>query len=126
MSVTFPEGFIWGASTAAYQIEGATSADGRGPSIWDTFTRVPGAVYHGDTGDTACDHYNRLDSDLNLMARLGLKAYRFSVAWPRVQPDGRTFNPAGLDFYDRLAHRLLPRHIPPILTPSHWALPQAP
>ncbi len=125
MLVTFPKGFIWGASTAAYQIEGATTEDGRGPSIWDTFVRVPGAVFHGDTGDIACDHYHRLECDLDLMARLGLKAYRFSIAWPRVQPDGRNVNPIGLDFYDRLVDGLLARGIAPMATLSHWALPQA-
>jgi beta-glucosidase len=125
MLVTFPKGFIWGASTAAYQIEGATTEDGRGPSIWDTFVRVPGAVFHGDTGDIACDHYHRLECDLDLMARLGLKAYRFSIAWPRVQPDGRNVNPIGLDFYDRLVDGLLARGIAPMATLYHWDLPQA-
>jgi beta-glucosidase len=125
MLVTFPKGFIWGASTAAYQIEGATTEDGRGPSIWDTFVRVPGAVFHGDTGDIACDHYHRLECDLDLMARLGLKAYRFSIAWPRVQPDGRNLNPIGLDFYDRLVDGLLARGIAPMATLYHWDLPQA-
>jgi beta-glucosidase len=125
MAVTFPPGFIWGASTSAYQIEGATGEDGRGPSIWDTFARVPGAVFHGETGDIACDHYHRLECDLDLMAQLGLKAYRFSIAWPRVQPDGRTANPVGLDFYDRLVDGLLARGIAPIATLYHWDLPQA-
>src|SRR5260370_40317220 len=125
MLVTFPKGFIWGASTAAYQIEGATTEDGRGPTIWDTFVRVPGAVFHGDTGDLACDHSHRLECDLDLMARLGLKAYRFSIAWPRVQPEGRNVNPIGLDFYDRLVDGLLARGIAPMATLSHWALPQA-
>jgi beta-glucosidase len=125
MSVTFPEGFIWGASTSAYQIEGATTEDGRGPSIWDTFARMPGAVFHGETADVACDHYHRLERDLDLMAQLGLKAYRFSIAWPRVQPDGRNVNPIGLDFYDRLVDGLLARDIAPIVTLYHWDLPQA-
>jgi len=123
--VTFPKGFIWGAATSAYQVEGATSEDGRGPSIWDTFARTPGAVFHGDTGDIACDHYHRLECDLDLMAQLGLKAYRFSIAWPRVQPDGRNVNPIGLDFYDRLVDGLLARGIAPIATLYHWDLPQA-
>jgi beta-glucosidase len=125
MPVTFPKGFIWGAATAAYQIEGATTEDGRGLSIWDTFARVPGAVFHGDTGDIACDHYHRLECDLDLMAQLGLKAYRFSIAWPRVQPDGRRVNPIGLDFYDRLVDGLLARGIAPVATLYHWDLPQA-
>ncbi len=125
MSVKFPDGFIWGASTSAYQIEGATTEDGRGPSIWDTFARMPGATFHGDTGDIACDHYHRLESDLDLMAQLGVKAYRFSIAWPRVQPDGRTLNPIGLDFYDRLVDGLLARGVTPVVTLYHWDLPQA-
>src|ERR1700730_1500459 len=99
----FPDTFIWGAATAAYQIEGAAREDGRGQSIWDTFARMPGRVYGGHTGDVACDHYSRYADDVALMARLGLRAYRFSVAWPRIQPDGAgPANPRGLDFYDRL------------------------
>jgi beta-glucosidase len=125
MTTTFPNGFVWGASTSSYQIEGAVKADGRGPSIWDTFSRVPGATYHGENGDLACDHYNRLESDLNLMANLGLQAYRFSIAWPRVAPDGTHVNPAGLDFYDRLVDGLVARSITPVATLYHWDLPQA-
>src|SRR5258708_34703117 len=125
MPVEFPEDFVWGASTSAYQIEGATGADGRGPSIWDTFVRVRGAIYHGENADFACDHYNRLEADLDLIALLGLKAYRFSIAWPRVQPDGRSANPAGLDFYDRLVDGLLAPNGMPIATLYHWDLPQA-
>lgn len=125
MPVKFPDGFIWGASTSAYQIEGAATEDGRGPSIWDTFARVPGATFHGDSGEIACDHYHRLDCDLDLMAQLGLKAYRFSIGWPRVQADGRTVNPIGLDFYDRLVDGLVARGIAPIATLYHWDLPQA-
>jgi len=125
MNVPFPKGFIWGVSTSAYQIEGATKEDGRGPSIWDTFARISGAVFHGDTAEIACDHYHRLDCDLDLMAQLGIKAYRFSVAWPRVQPDGRTVNPLGLDFYDRLVDGLVARGIAPVATLYHWDLPQA-
>jgi beta-glucosidase len=125
MTTAFPKGFVWGASTSAYQIEGAVAEDGRGPSIWDTFSRVPGAVYHGETADTACDHYHRLEADLDLMAQLGLQAYRFSVAWPRVQPDGDAINQAGLDFYERLVDGLLARGIKPVATLSHWDLPQA-
>src|SRR5215470_2106843 len=125
MTIRFPDGFMWGASTSAYQVEGATTEDGRGPSIWDTFCRVPGAIYYGDTGDIACDHYHRLEGDLDLIAQLGLNAYRFSVAWPRVQPDGSTTNPGALDFYDRLVDGLLERGVMPMLTLYHWDLPQA-
>jgi len=124
-AVTFPNGFVWGASTSAYQIEGATTEDGRGRSIWDSFCAIPGAVYHGETGDIACDHYHRLESDLNLMQELGLKAYRFSIAWPRVQPDGEVVNQKGLDFYDHLVDGLLARNIIPVATLYHWDLPQA-
>lgn len=125
MTTTFPKGFVWGASTSAYQIEGAVKAAGRGRSIWDTFSRLPGATHHGENGDIACDHFNRLESDLNLMAKLKLQAYRFSIAWPRVMPDGSQVNPAGLDFYDRLVDGLLARSITPIVTLYHWDLPQA-
>ncbi|MDM4720989.1 GH1 family beta-glucosidase [Micromonospora sp. WMMA1363] len=121
----FPEHFVWGAATAAYQIEGAARDDGRGPSIWDTFSRTPGKVYRGHTGDVACDHYHRYAEDVALMAELGLRAYRFSVAWPRIQPDGTgPVNPRGLDFYDRLVDTLLDRNINPIVTLYHWDLPQ--
>ena len=122
----FPEGFLWGAATASYQIEGAASEGGRGASIWDTFSHTPGKVLHGDTGDIACDHYNRLEQDLDLMAEVGLKAYRFSVAWPRIQPDGSgPANQKGLDFYRRLVDGLRERSIEPMLTLYHWDLPQA-
>ena len=121
----FPAGFVWGAATAAYQIEGATTADGRSPSIWDTFSRVPGAVVDGDTGDIACDHYRRMPDDVALMRELGLGSYRFSVAWPRVRPDGATVNQSGLDFYRRLVDTLLAADIRPWLTLYHWDLPQA-
>ncbi|MFI1192945.1 GH1 family beta-glucosidase [Micromonospora sp. NPDC020750] len=121
----FPEGFVWGAATAAYQIEGAARDDGRGPSIWDTFSRTPGKVFAGHTGDVACDHYHRYADDVALMAELGLRAYRFSVAWSRIQPDGTgPVNPRGLDFYDRLTDALLDRGIDPIVTLYHWDLPQ--
>jgi beta-glucosidase len=120
-----PPGFLLGAATAAYQIEGAVTEDGRGPSIWDTFSRTPGTVSGGDTGAVACDHYRRYADDVRLMAELGLPAYRFSVAWPRVQPDGRgTANPKGLDFYRRLVDELLAHGIQPWLTLYHWDLPQ--
>ncbi|SDY07366.1 broad-specificity cellobiase [Micromonospora pattaloongensis] len=123
--VRFPEGFVWGAATAAYQIEGAAHDDGRGPSIWDTFCRTPGKVHAGHTGDVACDHYHRYPDDVALMAELGLHAYRFSVAWPRIQPDGSgPVNPRGLDFYDRLVDELRGRDIDPIITLYHWDLPQ--
>ncbi len=121
----FPEGFLWGAATASYQIEGAAEADGRGPSIWDSFSHAPGHVVNGDTGDIADDHYHHLEEDLDLMARLGLRAYRFSVAWPRIQPSGRgTPNQAGVDFYRRLVDGLRNRNILPALTLYHWDLPQ--
>jgi beta-glucosidase len=121
----FPEGFVWGAATAAYQIEGAAGADGRGPSIWDTFSRVPGAVADGHTGDVACDHYHRWREDVALVAGLGLGAYRFSVAWPRVRPaGGGPVNARGLDFYDRLVDELCARGITPMPTLYHWDLPQ--
>ncbi len=121
----FPDNFLWGAATAAYQIEGAARDDGRGPSIWDTFSRTPGKVHAGHTGDVACDHYHRYADDVALMAELGLQAYRFSVSWPRIQPDGSgPVNPRGLDFYDRLTDALLGRGIDPIVTLYHWDLPQ--
>ncbi|MEU9395333.1 GH1 family beta-glucosidase [Streptomyces sp. NPDC048324] len=121
----FPPAFRWGAATAAYQIEGAANEDGRTPSIWDTFSRTPGKVRNGDTGDIAADHYHRMRDDVALMASLGLTDYRFSVSWPRVQPTGR--GPAsqkGLDFYRALADELLFRGIRPVLTLYHWDLPQ--
>jgi beta-glucosidase len=119
-------GFLWGAATAAYQIEGAAAEDGRLPSIWDTFARVPGAIDGGDTGDIACDHYHRWPEDIALMRRLGLNAYRFSVAWPRVVPTGAgPVNPQGLAFYDRLVDGLLEAGIRPFVTLYHWDLPQA-
>lgn len=124
--ITFPSGFVWGAATAAYQIEGAWNEDGRGESIWDRFSHTPGKVHGGDTGDVACDHYHRYRDDIALMKRLGLQAYRFSVSWPRVVPEGRgRANPAGLDFYDRLLDELLSANIQPFLTLYHWDLPQA-
>jgi beta-glucosidase len=122
----FPEEFLFGSATAAYQVEGAASADGRGPSIWDTFSHTPGKTWNGDTGDIACDHYGRWEADLDLMAELGLQAYRFSIAWPRIVPAGRgDVNRAGLDFYSRLVDGLLERGIAPVATLYHWDLPQA-
>ncbi|PRX48656.1 broad-specificity cellobiase [Prauserella shujinwangii] len=123
--LVFPEGFVWGAGTAAYQIEGAARADGRGLSIWDTFAHTPGKVLHGDTGDVATDHYHRFREDVALMADLGLAAYRFSVSWPRIQPDGDgVVNERGLDHYDRLVDELAAHGITPVLTLYHWDLPQ--
>lgn len=117
--------FLWGTATASYQIEGAVAADGRGVSIWDTFTREPGRVRDGHTGDVACDHYRRWPEDVALMAGLGVTSYRFSIAWPRVQPDGGgRVNQAGLDFYDRLTDALCERGIVPAATLFHWDLPQ--
>lgn len=122
----FPHNFIWGTATAAYQIEGAVHADGRGPSIWDTFSHTPGKVKHGHTGDIACDHYHRYPEDIALMKELGVNAYRFSVAWPRILPEGRgKVNQQGLDFYDRLVDELLQKSIIPWVTLYHWDLPQA-
>ncbi|RGC69427.1 Beta-glucosidase B [Micromonospora sp. MW-13] len=121
-----PAHFRWGVATSAYQIEGAVDADGRAPSIWDTFCRVPGAIANGDTGDVACDHYRRWPEDLALMRGLGVDTYRFSVAWPRVLPEGTgRVNPAGLAFYDRLVDALLEAGIRPFVTLYHWDLPQA-
>jgi beta-glucosidase len=121
----FPPTFTWGAATAAYQIEGAVREDGRGESIWDRFCRTPGAIANGDTGDVACDHYHRWRDDIALMQALGLNAYRFSVAWPRIIPDGRgVVNERGLDFYDRLVDGLLAAGITPWVTLYHWDLPQ--
>ncbi|MBW4720259.1 GH1 family beta-glucosidase [Saccharothrix obliqua] len=125
MEQVFPSDFLWGAATAAYQIEGSLHVDGRGPSIWDTFAAVPGAVLGGADGDPGCDHYRRYREDVALMGELGLPAYRFSTAWPRVMPDGRTVEPRGLAFYDRLVDDLLDRGIRPLVTLYHWDLPQA-
>ena len=121
----FPAGFRWGVSTAAYQIEGAVAEDGRGPSIWDTFAHTAGRTKNGETGDVACDHYHRWAEDVALMADLGIDTYRFSIAWPRVQPSGTgAANAAGLDFYDRLVDALLDHDIRPLPTLFHWDLPQ--
>lgn len=122
----FPDGFLWGAATSAFQIEGALDEDGRGPSIWDTFTNQPGKIYKGQNAREAAGHYHRWAEDLELMRQLGLGAYRFSTAWPRIQPGGSgPANQAGLDFYDRLVDGLLERGIQPFLTLFHWDLPQA-
>jgi len=121
----FPEGFVWGAATAAYQVEGAATADGRGPSVWDTFSHAPGNVRGGDTGDVACDAYHRYRDDVALMASLGLSSYRFSISWPRVQPGGRgAANQQGLDYYRALLDELGERGIAATVTLYHWDLPQ--
>lgn len=124
-TLTFPRGFRFGVATAAAQIEGAAHEDGKGDSIWDTFCREPGAIEDGSDIEVACDHYHRMEDDVELLAELGAGTYRFSVSWARVMPDGHTLNPAGLDFYDRLVDRLLARGIEPWLTLYHWDLPQA-
>lgn len=122
----FPADFWFGSATASYQVEGAANEDGRGRSIWDTFSHTPGRVLNGDTGDVADDHYHRLDADLDLMKSLGLEAYRFSIAWPRIQPSGRgEANEKGLAFYERLVDGLIARGIRPIATLYHWDLPQS-
>ncbi|MCU1655963.1 MAG: putative beta-glucosidase [Pseudonocardiales bacterium] len=122
----FPDGFVWGAATAAYQIEGAVGEAGRGRSIWDTFSHLPGRVRDGDTGDVATDHYHRTAEDIAIMAELGLGAYRFSVSWPRILPTGSgAVNRAGLDFYTRLVDDLLAASITPLVTLYHWDLPEA-
>jgi len=121
----FPDGFLFGAATAAFQIEGAAFEDGRRASIWDAFCRVPGAVINGDNGDVACDHYHLYRDDVALMKRMGLQTYRFSTSWSRVRPDGGALNPAGVDFYNRLVDELLEADILPWLTLYHWDLPQA-
>ena len=121
----FPASFKWGVATSSYQIEGAVDEDGRTPSIWDTFCRVPGAVHGGDNGDVACDHYHRMPQDVALIKSLGVDTYRFSIAWPRVQPRGSgPVNPAGLAFYDALVDELLAAGIDPWVTLYHWDLPQ--
>lgn len=125
MGERFPAGFVWGAATSSYQIEGAVAEDGRTPSCWDVFTRKPGVIRNGDSGDIACDAYHRLSDDLDLMAELGLQSYRFSVAWSRVIPEGTgRVNPRGLRYYERLVDGLVERGIQPTLTLFHWDLPQ--
>ena len=128
MTSAFPPGFVWGAATSGYQIEGAAQADGKGASIWDTFTHKPGTILHGDTGDIACNTYDptQLEADLDLIAGLGLTSYIFSVQWPRIQPTGRgRANAKGLDYYRRLVDGLVERGVMPALTLYHWELPQA-
>jgi beta-glucosidase len=124
--ITFPKDFVWGAATAAYQIEGAWNEDGKGESIWDRFAHTPGKIQNGDTGDIACDHYHRWRDDVALMRDLGLQAYRFSMAWSRILPNGRgKVNQPGIDFYSRLVDALLEANIMPFITLYHWDLPQA-
>ena len=125
MTRPFPQNFLFGAATAAYQIEGAAFEDGRTASIWDAFSRVPGAVIGGDTGDVACDHYHRYADDVALMQDLGLQTYRFSTSWSRVRPDGGAVNAKGVDFYERLVDEMLGAGILPWLTLYHWDMPQA-
>ena len=126
MKLIFPKDFVWGSATASYQIEGAINEDGRGQTIWDTFSHTPGKISDGTNGDIACDHYHRYKEDVALMRELQFKAYRFSVAWSRILPQGRgQVNQAGLDFYNRLVDTLLASNITPYLTLYHWDLPQA-
>ena len=121
----FPPGFVWGAATSAYQVEGATTEDGRGEGIWDRFCSIPGAVRNGESGELACDFFHRYPEDVQLMRELGLEAFRFSVSWPRILPDGRgRVEPRGLDFYDRLVDELLAAGIRPFVNLYHWDLPQ--
>ncbi|MBP2475494.1 beta-glucosidase [Crossiella equi] len=120
----FPGDFVWGAATSAYQVEGAVTAGGRGRSTWDTFAETPGKTRSGDTGEHACDHYHRYPEDIALMRELGLDSYRFSIAWPRIQPDGRTLSREGLGFYDRLLDTLCSYGLAPMATLYHWDTPQ--
>src|SRR5688500_1523754 len=122
----FPPDFLWGAATAAYQVEGASREDGKGESIWDRFAHTPGRIQNGDTGDVACDSYHRYAEDIALLRQLHLRSYRFSVSWPRVQPTGcGAPNPKGLDYYKRLTDATLAAGIRPLVTLYHWDLPQA-
>src|SRR5580698_1446016 len=126
LAARFPKNFTWGVASSAFQIEGAANADGKGPSLWDEFCLRPGAIVDGSDGKIACDHYNRLESDLDLIAGLGVGAYRFSISWPRIQPtgSGEVIGP-GIDFYNRLVDGLLERDIEPFVTLYHWDLPAA-
>ncbi len=125
-SVEFPEDFLWGVATASYQIEGSPLADGAGPSIWHHFSHTPGTTHNGDTGDVACDHYRRYKEDVAIMKGLGIKSYRFSIAWPRIFPNGKgKVNIKGIDFYDRLVDELMKANITPFVTLYHWDLPAA-
>ena len=124
--IIFPKDFVWGTATAAYQIEGGYNQDGKGLSVWDDFTHKKGKIKNGDNGDITCDHYNRYKEDVSLMKTLGYKAYRFSVSWSRILPEGKgNINQKGLDFYDRLVDELLKKKIDPFITLFHWDLPLA-
>src|SRR5229473_8490069 len=126
MPKTFPKGFLWGTATASFQIEGATQEDGRGESIWDRFAATPGHILTDETGDPASDSYHRYCEDIALMQQMGLNAYRFSIAWPRIFPVGTgKVNPKGLDYYDRVVDELLAAKVQPFATLYHWDLPQA-
>ena len=122
--IKFPKDFTWGVATSSYQIEGAVNEDGRTPSIWDIFSKTEGKTYQGHTGDVACDHYHRYKEDVKIMKEIGVKAYRFSIAWPRIFPEEGKYNPKGMDFYKRLVDELLKRDIMPVATIYHWDLPQ--
>src|SRR5699024_4362811 len=122
----FPDNFLWGSASAAYQVEGAHDEDGKGPSVWDNFVRIPGKTFKETTGDVAVDHYHRYKEDVALMAKMGLKSYRFSIAWTRIFPEGRgEINQQGLQFYMDLVDELIANHIEPVVTLYHWDLPQA-
>jgi beta-glucosidase len=123
MTAKFKRDFLFGAATSSYQIEGAVDADGRTPSIWDIFSKIPGKIYNGDTGDIACDHYNRYREDVELMGNIGIDAYRFSISWSRIFPDKGVFNPRGMEFYKNLVNELVKRNIKPVATLYHWDLP---
>lgn len=121
----FPQHFLWGAATAAWQVEGGHDADGKGPSIWDIYSHLPGTTYQGTTGDVAVDHYHRFREDVALMAEMGLQSYRFSISWPRLLPGGRgEVNEAGVQFYSDLIDELLAHNIEPMITLYHWDLPR--
>ena len=124
--MSFPKKFVWGAASAAYQIEGASNEDGKGPSVWDVFCQKKGAVWNGQSGEVACDHYHRYKDDVQLMRGIGLQAYRFSISWPRVLPEGvGKVNVRGVAFYDKLVDELLAANITPWVTLYHWDLPSA-
>jgi len=123
--MSFPTDFLWGAASAAYQIEGAASEDGRGPSVWDTFSHTPDKTFDGHTGDIACDSYHRIEEDLEALNLLGVKHYRFGISWTRIFPDGRTFNERGFAYYDKVVDLLLQNGITPWVTLFHWDTPQA-
>src|SRR5450756_564701 len=120
--VSFKKDFVFGVATSAYQIEGAAAEDGRTPSIWDTFCRVPGKVYEGQNGDIACDHYHRYREDVRILREIGVDSYRFSISWPRVFPAYRTYNPKGMEFYKNLIYELKQNGIEPIVTLYHLSL----